>query len=259
MPGLGLGLGRGKTGSFVQSLVLRDAIAYRDLLIANGGTDLTGTEEFDALVQFTEELYDQFGRMDFWLLSSDYNMGTGVIVRSFHGSIGTLVNGPTWSADRIVFGGSKYLFVEDFFVSQPALQTASGWLAVGTPPSGVNSRAAVSTDNSFQFGFGLFSAALLVNTNATPSLSDAVVVTGDVQSMAYVGMDSSGVDVAVEGSAFTQTVYSSFAPFTGDDLLIGGTGTDVMTDMSFFAPFASRITHAQYLAVRAAYLATIGA
>jgi len=84
-----------------------DAAAYRALLASNGKTMQDAV--YLQIVSFASQLYATAGRVDFLMLRSIQNMGSGSIAYSFHGKACTLVNGCTWGADGITMGTSAQI------------------------------------------------------------------------------------------------------------------------------------------------------
>lgn len=123
-------------GVFPPSALDPDIISYADLLLANGGSDIRANGEIVYLNNTLKSPeYNAMGRPDLWLLRADQNMSTGSTVYSVQGRTGTLVNGPTWGANGILFSSGSQQYIS---VSYPSALTYGavgqlpGWL-LGSP------------------------------------------------------------------------------------------------------------------------------
>jgi hypothetical protein len=104
--GLGLRLGSGTFAGFDA-----DAVAY---FVRAGVTDATAKGQINAFVKGVKAL-GLWSSIISWPLRSSQNAGTGTTAYSLGGAgtfNGTLTNGPTWSANGVVFDG-----VNDFIMT----------------------------------------------------------------------------------------------------------------------------------------------
>jgi hypothetical protein len=126
-----------------------DAAAY---VATAGVTDATGKSQINTFVKGIKNL-GLWSNIISWPLRSTQNAGTGTTVYSLGGLItknGTLINGPTWGTDGILFdGNSKYINVpfteksgytshnfgtiatlSDLTISRIAVQAGGPWIGV---------------------------------------------------------------------------------------------------------------------------------
>jgi hypothetical protein len=136
--GLGLRLGSGTFAGFDA-----DAVAY---FVRAGVTDATAKGQINGFVKGIKDL-GLWSSIISWPLRSSQNAGTGTTAYSLGGAgafNGTLTNGPTWSADGVVFDGVNDYIMTSF---SPADGPASFGFAskIATTPTG--NHAVQSLDN----------------------------------------------------------------------------------------------------------------
>lgn len=101
MPAIGIGLGL-PFGKRNDPAWLRDAKKYRAMVEGKGGS-ISDSDFADKLCPFVQGLYSLTSPdVDFYLTSSDYNVGTGSTLLSFKGTESTLTNGVLWDTDHVV-------------------------------------------------------------------------------------------------------------------------------------------------------------
>jgi len=129
-----------------------DAVAYFERA---GVTDATAKGQINAFVKGIKDL-GLYNSMICWPLRSSQNAGTGTTAYSLGGFgtvNGTLTNGPTWSADGVVFDGVNDYIMTSF---SPADGPASFGFAskIATTPTG--NHAVQSLDNLASRKINLF-------------------------------------------------------------------------------------------------------
>lgn len=126
MPRLGLGLGAQISAS---SAYDADAASY---FARAGVTDATAKAQISAFAKGLKNL-GLWNSTVCWLLKSSQNAGTGTTAYSFGGLgtyNGTLINGPTWATNGIVFDGTNDYINSNFNPSSAGLNAGSHFLGV---------------------------------------------------------------------------------------------------------------------------------
>lgn len=229
MPQLGLGLRANVSGiSFYDG----DAAAY---FTRAGVTDATAKAQINAFVKGVKDL-GLWSSIISWPLRSSQNAGTGTTAYSLGGFgtfNGTLTNGPTWSADGVVFDGvNDYIMTSFTAANGPA---SFGFASKVTALTG--NQAVLSLDDLTSRKMNLFHTTAASNkvrfeANLNGSMGDRIDING-TDSLNFVFGQVSHDGTNFYGQGNNGTIQSVAASGT-----MQGTGANLVfgTRSATFAP-----------------------